>query len=200
LMNYYLASIGLLTDWEKLIGILKDNTNDQDYVNLKDSLYKLDYRISDVFLRKLSKLSLNTEFDDVVLLPIYWTIRETLLWLALLLVYLKKKNTKWVIDKNGLLQLLYVREVLMFQNTRKEEWVYNALFDTIKELEPLLEIWCWLDDNQQFFDLFERNWKSYIDSHKIQDLYKDLSIDDIVRYRWLLKNITYYNKRYIIPW
>ena len=200
LMNYYLASIGLLTDWEKLIWILKNNTNDQDYVNLKDSLYKLDYRISDVFLRKLSKLSLNTEFDDVVLLPIYWTIRETLLWLALLLVYLKKKNTKWVIDKNGLLQLLYVREVLMFQNTRKEEWVYNALFDTIKELEPLLEIWCWLDDNQQFFDLFERNWKSYIDSHKIQDLYKDLSIDDIVRFRWLLKNITYYNKRYIIPW
>gem|GEM_PF-5204369 len=54
-----------------MIGILKDNTNDQDYVNLKDSLYKLDYRISDVFLRKLSKLSLNTEFDDVVLLPIY---------------------------------------------------------------------------------------------------------------------------------
>ena len=29
LMNYYLASIGLLTDWEKLIGILKDNTNEQ---------------------------------------------------------------------------------------------------------------------------------------------------------------------------
>jgi hypothetical protein len=99
-----------------------------------------------------------------------------------------------------LLELLYVREVLMFQNSEKEEWVYNALFETIKEMKPILEIWCGLDDNKQFFDLFEKNWKSYIESHKIQDLYKDLSIDDIVRYRWLLKNITYYNKRYIIPW
>jgi hypothetical protein len=36
-------------------------------------------------------------------------------------VYLKKKDTKFVADKNGLLQLLYVREILMFQNTKKEE-------------------------------------------------------------------------------
>jgi hypothetical protein len=50
-------------------------------------------------------------------------------------------------------------------------------------MEPLLEIWCGLDDNKQFFDLFEKNWKTYIDSHKIQNLYRDLSIDDIVRYR-----------------
>ena len=200
LMNYYIASIGLLKDWEKLIEILKDNINDEDLVNLKDSLYKLDYWITDVFLRKLTVLKLNTEFDDAVLLPIYWTMRETLLWLALLVVYLKKKDTKFVADKNGLLQLLYVREILMFQNTKKEEWVFNALYETIKEMEPLLEIWCGLDDNKQFFDLFEKNWKTYIDSHKIQHLYRDLSIDDIVRYRWLLKNITYYNKRYIIPW
>jgi hypothetical protein len=39
----------------------------------------------------------------------------------LLIVYLEKKNTKGVVDKNGLLELLYVREVLMFQNSEKEE-------------------------------------------------------------------------------
>jgi hypothetical protein len=38
----------------------------------------------------------------------------------LLVVYLEKKNTKNVVDKNGLLELLYVREVLMFQNSEKE--------------------------------------------------------------------------------
>jgi hypothetical protein len=47
-------------------------------VNLKDSLYKLDYWVTDVFLRKLTKLRLQEEFDDVVLLPIHGTIRETL--------------------------------------------------------------------------------------------------------------------------
>jgi hypothetical protein len=123
-----------------------------------------------------------------------------LLWLALLIVYLEQKKTKNVIDKNALLELLYVREILMFQNSWKEEWVYNALVETIKEMKPILEIWCWLDDNKQFFDLFEKNWKSYIESHKIENLYRDLSIDDIVWFRGLLKNITYYNKRYIIPW
>ena len=200
LMNYYIASLWVLNSWEELLEIVKENMRDEEYVNLKDSLYKLDYWATDVFLRKLTKLQLNKEFDDTVLLPIYWTIRETLLGLMLLIVYLEKKDTKGVVDKNGLLELLYVREVLMFQNSEKEEWVYNALFETIKEMKPILEIWCGLDDNKQFCDLFEKNWKSYIESHKIQDLYKDLSIDDIVRYRWLLKNITYYNKRYIIPW
>lgn len=200
LMNYYIASLWVLNNWEELLEVVKENMRDEEYVNLKDSLYKLDYWVTDVFLRKLTKLELNKEFDDTVLLPIYWTIRETLLGLMLLIVYLEKKDTKGVVDKNGLLELLYVREVLMFQNSEKEEWVYNALFETIKEMKPILEIWCGLDDNKQFFDLFEKNWKSYIESHKIQDLYKDLSIDDIVRYRWLLKNITYYNKRYIIPW
>ena len=200
LMNYYIASLWVLNNWEELLETVKENMRDEEYVNLKDSLYKLDYWATDVFLKKLTRLQLNKEFEDTVLLPIYWTIRETLLWLMLLIVYLEKKNTKGVVDKNGLLELLYVREVLMLQNSEKEEWVYNALFETIKEMKPILEIWCGLDDNNQFFDLFEKNWKSYIESHKIQDLYKDLSIDDIVRYRWLLKNITYYNKRYIIPW
>jgi hypothetical protein len=88
----------------------------------------------------------------------------------------------------------------MFQNSGKEEWVYNALVETIKEMKPILEIWCWLDDNKQFFDFFEKNWKSYIESHKIENLYRDLSIDDIVWFRGLLKNITYYNKRFVIPW
>ena len=166
----------------------------------KPSLFALHYWITDVFLRKLTSLRLDKEFDDVVLLPIHGTIRETLLWLALLIVYLEQKKTKNVIDKNALLELLYVREILMFQNSGKEEWVYNALVETIKEMKPILEIWCWLDDNKQFFDLFEKNWKSYIESHKIENLYRDLSIDDIVWFRGLLKNITYYNKRYIIPW
>jgi hypothetical protein len=71
----------------------------------------------------------------------------------------------------------------MFQNSEKEALVYDALLETIKEMKPILEIWCGLDDNKQFFDLFEKKWKSYIEAHKIQDLYKDLSIDDIVRYR-----------------
>ena len=200
LMNYYIASLWVLNNGEELLGIVKENMRDEEYVNLKDSLYKLDYWVTDVFLRKLTKLQLNKEFEDVVLLPIHWTIRETLLWIMLLIVYLEKKNTKNVVDKNWLLELLYVREVLMFQNSEKEALVYDALLETIKEMKPILEIWCGLDDNKQFFDLFEKNWKSYIEAHKIQDLYKDLSIDDIVRYRWLLKNITYYNKRYIIPW
>jgi hypothetical protein len=54
-----------------LLEIVKENMRDEEYVNLKDSLYKLDYWATDVFLRKLTKLQLNKEFDDTVLLPIY---------------------------------------------------------------------------------------------------------------------------------
>nr|MBR6100251.1 hypothetical protein [bacterium] len=69
----------MLNKGEELIDVVKNNVTEEEYVNLKDSLYKLDYWITDVFLRKLTSLRLDKEFDDVVLIPIHGTIRETLL-------------------------------------------------------------------------------------------------------------------------
>jgi hypothetical protein len=145
-------------------------------------------------------LNLKNTIDDSLILSLYGTIRETLFWFVLLYTYLNKEEKKIIRDKAPMLILLYAKDILLSDIFWVWEQVYDALYQTVMELQPLLELWCWLDDNVQFFELFVKNWKSYISKKRVDTLYKDLSIDDIVWFRGLLKNITYYNKRFVIPW
>jgi hypothetical protein len=145
-------------------------------------------------------LNLKNTIDDSLILSLYGTIRETLFWFVLLYTYLNKEEKKTIRDKAPMLILLYAKDNLLTDIFWVWEQVYDALYQTVMELQPLLELWCWLDDNVQFFELFVKNWKSYISKKRVDTLYKDLSIDDIVWFRGLLKNITYYNKRFVIPW
>jgi hypothetical protein len=145
-------------------------------------------------------LNLKNTIDDSLILSLYGTIRETLFWFVLLYTYLNKEEKKTIRDKAPMLILLYAKDILLTDIFWVWEQVYDALYQTVMELQPLLELWCWLDDNVQFFELFVKNWKSYITKKSVDTLYKDLSIDDIVWFRGLLKNITYYNKRFVIPW
>jgi hypothetical protein len=145
-------------------------------------------------------LNLKNTIDDSLILSLYGTIRETLFWFVLLYTYLNKEEKKTIRDKAPMLILLYAKDILLTDIFWVWEQVYDALYQTVMELQPLLELWCWLDDNVQFFELFVKNWKSYITKKSVDTLYKDLSIDYIVWFRGLLKNITYYNKRFVIPW
>ena len=151
-------------------------------------------------MNKIKDLNLKNTIDDSLILSLYGTIRETLFWFVLLYTYLNKEEKKIIRDKAPMLILLYAKDILLSDIFWVWEQVYDALYQTVMELQPLLELWCWLDDNVQFFELFVKNWKSYISKKRVDTLYKDLSIDDIVWFRGLLKNITYYNKRFVIPW
>ena len=199
LVNFYATWMWTLKDWTPLMKVIQSTIKDADIVNLRDALYKLDYWIVESFMQKIENLNLKEIADDTLILSLYWTLRETLFWFVLLYTYLNKEEKKLIRDKASMLLLVYSKDILLWDIFWKGSEIYNALYQTIMELQPLLDLWCGLDDNQQFFELFDKNWKAYIVNKKVDTLYKDLSIDDIVRFRGLLKNITYYNKRFVIP-
>ena len=199
LVNFYATWMWTLKDWTPLMKVIQATIKDSDIVNLRDALYKLDYWIVESFMQKIENLNLKEIADDTLILSLYWTLRETLFWFVLLYTYLNKEEKKLIRDKASMLLLVYSKDILLWDIFWKGSEIYDALYQTIMELQPLLDLWCGLDDNQQFFELFDKNWKAYIVNKKVDTLYKDLSIDDIVRFRGLLKNITYYNKRFVIP-
>ena len=114
------------------------------------------------FMNKIKDLNLKNTIDDSLIISLYGTIRETLFWFVLLYTYLNKEEKKIIRDKAPMLILLYAKDILLSDIFWVWEQVYDALYQTVMELQPLLELWCWLDDNVQFFELFVKNWKSYI--------------------------------------
>jgi len=132
------------------------------------------------------------------LLALFGSIRETFFGLALLFVYLEQKEKAPSREKNEILLLVYVRDILGIK-IKKADQVFKVMVDTIEELKPILQLWISLDDNKGFFDLIAKNWASFCAEKTEDQLLASFSGEDLVWFRGLLKNIAYYNKRFVMP-
>jgi hypothetical protein len=65
------------------------------------------------------------------------------------------------------------------------------------EFHDILKLWIEIDDNKQFFKIWSANWVKFTKGK--EDIYKEISGEDVLWFKWFLKNITYYNKRYLMP-
>jgi hypothetical protein len=43
------------------------------------------------------------------------------------------------------------------------------------------------------------NWMNFTGNKTLDEITKRCSTEDFIRFTWFLKNITYYNKRFLIP-
>jgi hypothetical protein len=43
------------------------------------------------------------------------------------------------------------------------------------------------------------NWLHFINNKNKEEILNNTTSEDIIRLKWFLKNITYYNKRFLIP-
>lgn len=197
-MEFYRSSVGFVKNSEKFLPILFDQISDADLVNLKDALYKMDFWVAERFFERLQDLVLRKEYDSSLHLAIMGTARETLFGLMLLFMYLEQQTKKLPTEKNEFLLMLYVGEILGIK-TKKAPEVFEALYETFAELKPILELWIGLDDNPAFFDLIAKNWKVFVGKKSESQLMSSFSGEDLLWFRGMLKNISYYNKRFVIP-
>jgi len=75
-----------------------------------------------------------------------------------------------------------------------------ALDQILEEFGFALRLFAEFDDNKMFFSLLRENWKDFTKGK--EHLNHDelgLTTEDLLRFRGVLKHITYYNKRYLIP-
>ena len=195
---FYAPILSQIKDAKAFVRVLSSSLQENDLVNLKDALYKLDFWISFSFFKKLEALKLWKQYDDALLLALFGSIRETFFGLALLFVYLEQKEKAPSPQKNEILLMVYVRDILGIK-IKKADQVFKIMVETIEELKPILKLWISLDDNKGFFDLIAKNWDSFCAEKTEDQLLASFSGEDLVWFRGLLKNIAYYNKRFVMP-
>ena len=195
---FYAPILLQIKDSKAFVRVLSSSLQENDLINLKDALYKLDFWISFSFFRRLESLKLWKQYDDSLLLALFGSIRETFFGLALLFVYLEQDKKSLSHEKNEILLIIYVRDILGIKS-KKADQVFKVMLETIKEVMPILKLWISLDDNKSFFALIAKNWDSFSTEKSEEQLLASFSGEDLVWFRGLLKNIAYYNKRFVIP-
>ena len=101
----------------------------------------------------------------------------------------------------SLLKKIYITKIL-----NRDDSLFlagSAMIDNLlDQFWAAFSIFVEMDDNREFFSILKDNWiDSFKRLWKKSDVEKlaSLSIEDLLRLRGVLKHITYYNKRYLIP-
>ena len=186
---------------KEFLSMLKKELNEQDIYHIKENIYNLDFWISKKFFAATidNKVLLKKDYSDLVILWIFSTIRETLSWFLIYLTYIKDqadiKNIS--IDTDFLIQL-YVKDIL-----NMDEYYHSKIIAMIDNLQAdfneIVKHRIEIDDNKDYLKIGLDNRIGFCGNKSIEETKKKIISEDIIRFKWFLKNISYYNKRFLMP-
>ena len=202
--QYYEPIFSNFKLWENVLKILQNAFTEQDVVRLKNSLYAFDVQLFREIISMFPWKKFQSLYNDTVMLQHLALLRETLFWF---LIYYKYLQNIWDKDEEKtkfnltLLKKVYILHILNRDNSLYTVW--SKLIDTLLEqFGAAFSIFVEFDDNKEFFSILKENWMEFLKKlWKKSELEKEnsFSIEDFLRLRWVLKHITYYNKRCLIP-
>ena len=202
--QYYVPIFSNFRLGENVLKILQNAFTDQDVVRLKNSLYAFDVQLFREVILMFPWKKFQNLYNDTLMLQHLALLRETLFWF---LVYYRYLQNIWEQDSEKtkynltLLKRVYILHVLNRDSSLFSVW--SKLIDTLLDQFWLaFSIFVEFDDNKEFFSILKENWMEFLKKlWKKSELEKEnsFSIEDFLRLRWVLKHITYYNKRYLIP-
>jgi len=202
--QYYEPVFSNFKLWENVLKILQNAFTDQDVVRLKNSLYAFDVQLFREVISMLPWKKFQNLYNDTVILQHLALLRETLFWFLIYYRYLQnvqeqdKEKTKYNLT---LLKETYILHILNRDSSLFTVW--SKLIDTLLEqFGAAFSIFVEFDDNKEFFSILKENRMEFLKKlWKKSELEKEnsFSIEDYLWLRWVLKHITYYNKRYLIP-
>jgi len=176
--------------------VAKKNFTKEDIYHIKECFYSLDFRIYDRILKNIKDINLKLEYSDANILWIISCLMETLPGFLLYMTYLQKELNKKENINIDILYDIYCIDVLNITKKYNKKF-RNMIQNIYNEFQELLELRISLDDNIPFYQIAMNNRKEFIKWK--EDIYRWVTGEDVLRFRWFLKNITYYNKRYLIP-
>ncbi len=188
-------------DWFVFSALIQNHFWVEEITSFKENLYTPDYWIYKITIEHLHTIIhiLQEKYGNASILWILHTLRETLMGLYLYAHYVIEKNQKKGIDDhiNELLKI-YCVDVLNMSDDFIAHMIpvfkhmlitYHDLFSAINST----------DDNHGYHEIAAENRSQYCYGKRAEDIFWWLSGEDIIRFRWYLKTVTYYNKRYITP-
>lgn len=173
------------------------NIWEKEYKNLKENMYTLDFWIYKDTLDEMLALQLSNNLGTTAIYGILANLKESIFGFLLLLqnIISKQKNKKSDYRLDALIHI-YITEVLFLSDDYVEDMT-DIIYDIYTRYKEALETWIDIDDNKYFLDVGADCWIIYVSKEK--DIFAPLKWEDMLRFRWFLKNVSYYNKRYIIP-
>lgn len=183
-----------------ILSLLKKELTDQDIYYIKENIYNLDFWISKKFFRALyeNTLLLKNEYDDIILLNIFATIRETFFGLLIYLTYIQGQNTiKSPINTNILINL-YMQEILHIDPYYHKK-ILRIISNLQADFNEIIMHWIEIDDNKDYLKIGLINRTNFCTNKTPEEIKKKIIGEDIIRFTGFLKNITYYNKRFLMP-
>lgn len=171
----------------------------KEYQNIKNSIYNIDFWCWYDFIEILKdNNNVFQDYKDWHILWIFSISKETSLWLFMYLSYIGKQE-KLLKEKfnKSMIKKIYIEKVLWIKNNLKE--ILNIIGLLEKKYNKILSKWMYIDDNKIYLKLWLSNWKFFIKWKNEREIFDNIYWEDIIWFKWFLKNITHYNKRYLIP-
>ncbi len=185
---------------KEFIKTLKKELTEQDIYRIKENIYNLDFWISKKFCRALSehKILLKNDYSDLVIVWIFSTIRETLFGFLIYLTYLRDEASKKNINiDTELLIRLYIQDILNIDEYYQHK-IAGIINDLQADFNEIIRHRIEIDDNKDYLKIGYDN-RIFFSNKSLEDTKKKIISEDIIRFKWFLKNITYYNKRFLMP-
>ena len=188
--QYYEPIFSNFKLWENVLKILQNAFTEQDVVRLKNSLYAFDVQLFYETIVIFPWKRFQNLYNDTVILQHLALLRETLFWFLIYYRYLQnvQEQNKVKLDLL-LLKKVYILHILNWDVSLFSLW--SKLIDyLLGQFWMAFSTFVEFDDNKEFFSILKENWIDFL---------KKIWIEDFLRLRGVLKHITYYNKRYLIP-
>jgi len=185
--------------------LLEEHTKQEDLSRLKESLYQIQFWFFHDFVTQLgaSGVDFRSVYSPKPLIGILATCRETIFGFVLFACFVKHKHAASRAASKGksqlsMLILLYVKDVLHVSDRLCECFV-QAIEVMMKDFDKLCRLWYALDDNTTFLKIGYRNWLDFSQHKTENEILNDVLWEDLIRFRWYVKNISYYNHRFLVP-
>ena len=186
----------------QFIETIESSINDIEKDYLKENLYTVDTWLFQEVLHHLdtNTLTRHMKYSDYSILGILASLKDTLLGFILYYVYvLEQAQKNWSIYiAEDLLLKIYIIDVLNI--TEEYHPFFAGMINYLVDLwRPLWSLRIWLDDNKDYFQIWYENRKYFILNKTSEDIITGVVGEDIIRLRGFLKNIRYYNNRFVMP-
>lgn len=183
------------------INILKKHFSNQDIYHIKENIYNLDFWINKYFLRAIKEqnIQLKNDYADLALINIFATTRETFFGLLIYLTYLKDEtNTKNKEIDTSIFIKLYIQDILHIDEHHHKKFI-KIIQDIQADFNEIIKHWIQIDDNKDYLKIWYTNRIHFNKNNNIEEIRKNIISEDIIWFKWFLKNISYYNKRFLMP-
>ena len=184
-----------------LSDLLHKHLTQSDISHLKENIYKVDFWIRHTALQKFHQhdVCLSSHYGDMAIIGIISTMRDTLfgfvILLTMLLEYQASTKDNLLID---IFIKIYIVDICMISPELIEP-LFTIIYDLSLTYKKLMTMRIQLDENKGYLMTCVESRKHFVQDHQNDEVMAHISGEDILWMRGYLKNIVYYNKRFIIP-